>query len=121
MPATQRALVIGLLGPAIQALGWAWFLLHLAIAHWSIPMSARHLIYEPSFLLILIGFLISLVCVPVAIEVSRAAEEDLEIPIYAPQPPASPGLDDDLLQDMRRARRPAGRQHLPIDPDQLPQ
>jgi len=75
-----------MIGPATQMIGLAWEGLHVAIVHWSVPLSARHLVYEPAVLLIIVGFLISLVCVPVAIEVAQARAEDVEIPLYEPQP-----------------------------------
>ena len=88
MPVRRRAYVIGLLGTAIQAIGLAWQALHVAIVHWSTPLSARHLMYEPAVLLVIVGFLVSLLCVPVAIEVSQASEEELSIPVYEPEPQA---------------------------------
>jgi hypothetical protein len=90
MPVQRRAYVIGLLGLAIQAIGLTWAALHVAIVHWSLPLSARHLMYEPPILLVIVGFLASLVCVPVAIEVAQAREEDVEIPVYEPDPQQRP-------------------------------
>jgi hypothetical protein len=86
MPVQRRAYLIGLLGPALQAIGLLWEALHVAIVHWSIPLSARHLMYEPGVLLIVVGFLVSLVCIPVAIEVAQAHARELEIPVYEPEP-----------------------------------
>jgi hypothetical protein len=70
----------------MQAIGLVWEALHVLIAHWSVPLSARHLMYEPGVLLIVVGFIVSLVCIPVAIEVAQANEDDLEIPVYEPEP-----------------------------------
>ena len=86
MQVQRRAFIIGMLGPATQMIGLAWEGLHVAIVHWSVPLSARHLVYEPGVLLIIVGFLISLVCVPVAMEVAKAREAEVEIPLYEPQP-----------------------------------
>jgi len=86
MPVQRRAYAIGLLGPALQAIGLAWEALHVAIAHWSVPLTARHLMYEPGVLLVAIGFMVSVICIPVAIEVARARERELEIPVYEPEP-----------------------------------
>jgi hypothetical protein len=86
MPVQRRAYIIGLIGPAIQAIGLVWEALHVLIAHWSVPLSARHLMYEPGVLLIVVGFIVSVVCVPVAIEVAQANERDVEIPVYEPEP-----------------------------------
>jgi hypothetical protein len=88
MPVQRRAFIIGLLGPAIQAIGLTWEALHVVIVHWSNPLSARHLAYEPGVLLLAVGLLVSLVCIPVAIEVAQAKEQELEIPVYEPEPQA---------------------------------
>ncbi|HLG11323.1 MAG TPA: hypothetical protein VI876_06135 [Dehalococcoidia bacterium] len=89
MQVQRRAYVIGLLGPALQAIGLTWEALHVLIAHWSQPLSARHLAYEPGVLLLIVGLFVSLVCIPVAIEVAQAKERELEIPVYEPE--AQPG------------------------------
>jgi hypothetical protein len=89
MPVVHRAYVIGLLGPVIQAIGLAWQALHIAFIHWNTPMTARHLMYEPAVLLIVVGFFVSLVSIPVAIEVSRASLEEVEVPVYEPEAQAS--------------------------------
>ena len=73
------------MGPAIQALGLLWIAAHLFISHWSGTFSTRHLVYQPGVLLIVIGFLVTVVCVPVALDVARASQEDVEIPIYEPE------------------------------------
>jgi hypothetical protein len=95
MPAQRRAYVIGFIGPAMQLVGLTWEALHVAIVHWSTPLSARHLMYEPGVLLIVVGFLVSIVCIPVALEVAQAHERDLEIPVYEPeaQPERTPGFE----------------------------
>jgi hypothetical protein len=90
MPVQRRAYIIGLIGPLLQAIGLAWQALHITIAHWSVPLTARHLMYEPGVLLIVVGFVVSVVCIPVAIEVGRASEQELEIPVYEPEPQPSP-------------------------------
>jgi hypothetical protein len=99
MPVQRRAYVIGLLGPVLQAIGLIWEALHVAIIHWSTPLSARHLIYEPGVLLIVIGFFVSLVCIPVAIEVAQANESEVEIPVFEPEHP----------RESASARRYSGR------------
>jgi hypothetical protein len=86
MPVQRRAYVIGLLGPVIQAIGLVWQALHLLIVHWSVPLSTRHLMYEPGILLIVVGLIVSIVCIPVAIEVAQANERDVEIQVYEPEP-----------------------------------
>jgi hypothetical protein len=36
--------------------------------------------FEPAVLVIVVGFLVSLVCIPAALEVSHASPEELELP-----------------------------------------
>jgi hypothetical protein len=86
MTVQRRAMVIAGLGPALQATGLLWEALHIALSHWNVPLSARHLIYEPGVLLVIVGFFLSLVCLPVALEVARATEAEVRIPVYEPQP-----------------------------------
>ena len=85
MSVQQRALLIGLAGPAVQAAGIVWELAHLAYFHLHEPLSVRHIIFEPGFLLIFVGFLVSLVCIPVALEVATATPEDVELPLLGEQ------------------------------------
>ncbi len=120
LPVAQRALIIGLMGTAIQALGLLWTALHLLIAHWGDSIGPRHVMYEPGVLLIVVGFFVSLACVPVALEVARASEQDVEIPVYEPQ--SSDG--DDHRGGMlasgrgRLARYSTGRTHQARGQDQ---
>ena len=55
LPVAKRALIIGLLGPAIQGLGLMWTAFHLVFNHWSDTFGPRHLVYEPGTLLIIVG------------------------------------------------------------------
>ena len=86
MSVQRRALVIAFFGPALQAVGLTWEVLHLLVAHWSTPLTARHLMYDPAILLIVVGFFASIACVPVALEVARASEDEVDIPLYEVQP-----------------------------------
>ncbi len=117
----RRALLIGLMGPVIQALGFLWTALTLALNHWSTPFSLRYLAYQPGVLLIIVGFFVSLICVPVAMEVARASEEDVEIPVYVPEHIEggdSGGLSDSRdLRRQRLARYGSGRVHQSTDPE----
>jgi len=99
MTVQRRALIIGSLGPAMQAVGLTWEALHVALVHWSIPLSARHLVYEPGVLLIFVGFFVSLVAIPVALEVARATAAEVVIPVYEP------------VQRDEPQRRPSHRYH----------
>jgi hypothetical protein len=105
MPVQRRAYVIGLLGPALQAIGLAWEALHILFVHWSVPLSARHLMYEPGVLLVVVGFIVSVVCVPVAIEVAQANEREVEIPVFEPEPQAGPAAAHGYSGGGRRQAR----------------
>lgn len=117
----RRALLIGYLGPAIQALGFVWTALHLTLGHWSTQFGPRHLVYEPGVLLIIVGFLVSLASVSVAVDVARASEEDVQIPVYAPEPDESDiggGLSDTgALRRERLARYSTGTGHRSTGPE----
>ena len=86
MSIRNRALVIGLTGPAIQAVGVTWTVLHLLISHVHDPLTARHIVFETPFLLIFVGLLVSIACIPVALEVARASEDDVALPVLGLDP-----------------------------------
>lgn len=79
LPLAHRALIIGLVGPVIQALGALWLFAHLLLLHTHDPVDPRHLFFEGGFLTLGAGLLITLVCVPVALEVSRASEAEVAL------------------------------------------
>ena len=122
-PVAQRALIIGLMGPAIQALGFFWTALHFLLIHWSGTFGPRHLIYEPGILLIVVGFALSVICVPVALEVVKATEQDVEIPVYQPEPEggSDSGSRVPRLERGRLARYSAGKTRPATGPDQQTQ
>jgi hypothetical protein len=93
MSVRNRALIIGLMGPAIQATGFIWQALHFYVYHLHDGLTVRHLLFEPGFLMVLVGFLVSLVCVPLATEVAAARPDDLEIPAF--------GEDDGMQSGLR--------------------
>lgn len=77
-----------MIGPAIQLVGFSWLGLHVLLSHHDTPLSARHLVLEPPLMVIFVGLLVSLICVPVALEVTRASEEELRIPVFGESAPA---------------------------------
>jgi hypothetical protein len=93
MSVRNRALVIGLAGAAIQAVGIAWALVHLLTAHVHNAITARHIVFETPFLLILVGLLVTIVCVPVALEVAQANDADVSLPVLGRDVP------DEVLSD----------------------
>lgn len=88
----NRALIIGLTGAAVQAIGIAWEIVHILVAHWDEPLSAHHLMFEPGVLVIVVGFAVSLICVPVAIEVAMARPAEIEFP----------AMEDELAQALKQ-------------------
>jgi len=61
MTVAKRAFIIGMLGPALQAIGFLWLAIHMALSHWSQPFGPRHLMYEPGVLVRFVGWLLTLV------------------------------------------------------------
>jgi hypothetical protein len=81
MSPLKRAFILGMAGPAVQAVGIVWQALHILTEHLNEPLTARHLAFEPAVLVIVVGFLLSLVCIPTAIEVARATPAEVELPV----------------------------------------
>ena len=73
-----RALVIGMMGPVVTAIGMAWDLLeHAGTAEGELKeFTLRHIFFAPEHLMISAGVLLTLLCVPVAIEVALARPEE---------------------------------------------
>ena len=84
MSTQTRALLIGLFGPAVQALGLLWVLLNAAIDSGR-ELTLRYIIFDPAHLVILAGILVSVVCIPVAIQVALAAPEEVELELFEPE------------------------------------
>ncbi len=84
--ANARALLIGMLGPALQAMGAGWDVLeHGVLARDEIgELTLRHIMLGPAHLVIFAGFLISIVCIPLAMQVVLAEPEELDIPLFEP-------------------------------------
>jgi hypothetical protein len=95
-----RALSIGLLGPAAQVIGVLW-VVGREIVDPSWALSLQSMAFDAGFLMILVGLLTSLVCLPVAIEVALATPEEVEIPIFGPE--ASEPGPDGLLETTLKA------------------
>lgn len=97
----RRALLIGLVGPTIQALGLLWLVAHLLLVHLHDPINPRHLVFEGGFLAMGAGLLVTLLCVPVAIEVARASEEEVRLHHFEPE-------ESDTLDSQSPIRRRVG-------------
>lgn len=74
-----RALIIGMLGLVLQAAGVAWDLLeHAIIARGEAEhITLTHIVGGPAHLLIFTGFAISVICIPIALQVAIARPEEL--------------------------------------------
>ncbi|MGE0059093.1 MAG: hypothetical protein AB7P33_12525 [Dehalococcoidia bacterium] len=71
--------------------------MHLLTSHTAFNVNARHLAFEPAVLVIVVGFLVSLICVPAALEIARASEAELKLPHL--------GAEEDAQPRGRRAAR----------------
>lgn len=76
-----RATLIALLGPAVSGWGVVWVLLKPLLTEAPL-MTFRYLIFDPAHLMIATGILISAICVPVAIEVATASEDEVAPPDF---------------------------------------
>lgn len=77
-----RSVLIGLIGPAVSAAGLLWVVLKPVLQD-APTMSFRYLVFDPAHLVIAAGILISVICLPVAIEVVSAAPDEVRIPDFA--------------------------------------
>lgn len=81
MSRENRSILIGLLGPAISAAGLLWVVLKPALG--SAPtMTFRYLVFDPGHMMIAAGILVSVICLPVAIQVATARPDELTPPDF---------------------------------------
>lgn len=81
MSSQMRALLIGLSGPALQALGLLWVVANVTIDTGR-ELTFRYVIFDAGHLVIAVGILVSIVCVPVAFQVAVAAPDDVELELF---------------------------------------
>ncbi len=79
MSTGAKAFLIGIVGPILQATGLAWVLLKAVVDSGGAELTVRYLIFDSAHLIIVVGILVSVVCIPVAFEVARAEFEDVEL------------------------------------------
>jgi len=89
MSNSMRALIIGLAGPALSALGTLWVLANVLIDSGR-ELTFRYVIFDPGHLIIAAGVIVSVVSIPVAFQVAAAAPEDLELDLFQPEPAEQP-------------------------------
>ncbi len=77
-----RALLIGMLGPALQAAGVVWDLLeHGVFARSEIGhLTFEHIISGPAHLMMATGLAVSIICIPLALQVAVAEREEVKAP-----------------------------------------
>lgn len=70
-----RALFVGMMGPLLQSLGVVWDLLsHAFETHDEThEVTLNHVLFAPEHLVIAAGFLITLVCIPLTIQMVQSA------------------------------------------------
>jgi hypothetical protein len=74
----QRARIIAALGPGIFLFALAWTALRLVFG--DPALTFRALIFAPPHQLMVVGLIVSLLCIPVAREVAVATPEELALP-----------------------------------------
>ncbi len=80
MSPQRRALIIALLGPAIDAVGL--ILMLGAAAGGNTPDSFRQVIFDPAILILIVGVLVSVVTLPVALAVYGATAEEVRPAVF---------------------------------------
>ena len=97
MSTQARATAIGMSGPIVQAIGLLWLLAD-ALLDPGRGLSLSYVSFDPAHLVVFVGILLSVVCLPIALEVAAAAPEDVELELFEPEPESqpSPALTDDV-------------------------
>ncbi len=87
MSQRTRALLIGMIGPVLQAIGVTWDLLEHAVLERNAVghLTLTHILTGPPHLIIFTGFALSLFCIPIALQVAAARPEELEWPQPEPE------------------------------------
>lgn len=81
MSPQRRALIIALLGPAIDAVGLI-LMLGGAAAGGNTPDSFRQVIFDPANLILIVGVFVSVVTLPVALAVYGATAEEVRPAVF---------------------------------------
>ncbi|MEX2237925.1 MAG: hypothetical protein WEB00_10360 [Dehalococcoidia bacterium] len=94
VPNEQRAFLLGLLGPALSLTGLVWEFGRAAFAPYSGTVGLHYLVFNGPLLLIEAGVFVSLVAIPLAIQVALARPDEVSIPVFEPVE------GEDEVQDM---------------------
>lgn len=84
MSTHARAFLIALFGPVVSATGLLWSAAH-AYVFPDERLTLRLVVFDPAHLIIFVGILVSLVCIPVAFAVLRGSAEDVELVLFEPE------------------------------------
>jgi hypothetical protein len=86
-----------MLGPIVQGAGLVWVLAN-ALLDSGRGLSISYVSFDPAHLMLFVGVLLSVVCLPVALEVAAAAPEEVELELFEPEPgsEASPARADEV-------------------------
>ena len=82
MSTHARALVIGLLGPSLAALGLLWLAVEALVDPRTGKFGFHHLMFNGPHLLVAAGTALSLMAIPLALRVAAARPEEVEIPVF---------------------------------------
>lgn len=85
MSSRARATVIGMLGPGISLAGLIWIALEALVDPTPEAASFRYFLFDSPHLMVAVGALVSVVCVPISVQVARAAPEELALPDFETQ------------------------------------
>ena len=96
MSTRARAIAIGMFGPFLQGVGLLWVLAN-ALLDTGRGLSLR-VIFDPAHLVVFVGMLLSVVCLPIVLEVAAAAPEEVELELFEPETGSqpSPALTDEV-------------------------
>src|SRR3990170_8413778 len=94
MSTRARAIAIGTFGPFVQGVGLLWVLAN-ALLDSGRGLSLRYVSFDPAHLVLVVGMLLAVVCLPIALEVAAAAPGDVGLELFHPRarrqpPPARP-------------------------------
>src|SRR3990172_3505659 len=84
-----RAIAIGMFGPLVQGVGLLWLLAN-ALLDSGRGLSLRYVSFDPAHLVLFVGMLLSLVCLPIALEVAAAAREDVGLELFEAEAGSQP-------------------------------
>ena len=69
------AFLVGMLGPLLQSIGVVWDVVSHALEAGEVghEITLNHVLFAPEHLVIAAGFVVSLVCIPIAIQMAQSS------------------------------------------------